>query len=774
MADVEGRWAGGRRISFAPILAAALFVGVICQRGRAEPAELRPRVTLKAHEDTVLAVAFSPDGQRLATGGKDERHLLWDLKTNRYVRAFDHDSAISQIRWSPTGTVLGVRGHSGPPVLIDPVKFVAQDMSDNLRLATTKDFAFTRNGQSLLITIGRAVTDPDDTPDELLIWGPFDGFDGFGTLTAGKLRTGLADRQPVPEFKVGRAGQGLDGTLDGATVACQGEVNLKDGCQAIVSVFDVAAGKLTGMIEGDSYSKGAFEGMLRFSPDGGSLLYRKSDRKFAVWDLAAKKDRVEFGADNELTCVGCSPGGCFVAGAQGDKVQVWDARTAQLVYVLAGAGASIAAIDISPGARLVAAAAGNDVLFWALPLANTNDAGLPPAAQPMQAWPPAAPDRRPLAGVPTSPPASQPADEDNPGATARVASIHELASGPQKGDESEDGKLDAPEVRPYAALRSRGNAVLTANFSSDARTLVTAQSSGPVKLWDVATGQPQRSTDRDFDARQLALAPDGHTVAAVDTEGRLLLEDVAADHWRQVDGAEKNSALLFDPISGQFLCGHWDGSVSFWKLGSVNDAEGDKLVRELKGGGKILRLAMSPDGSLLAASGLNRAEQREDAGQQGPTLEVTVWDLKTGEVVASATGGQYEFVPAVGFANDGRTLLYRQNARELIAWDIKGPKRMRMIPLPSPVRLAAFSPDGSCVAMLAAPDERNGQRAAVRILDVASGRVLWELTGIAPTDMVRCVGFSPDGKTVVANSGKVALLWSLPGKTGTPATRPGR
>jgi WD40 repeat protein len=150
---------------------------------------------------------------------------------------------------------------------------------------------------------------------------------------------------------------------------------------------------------------------------------------------------------------------------------------------------------------------------------------------------------------------------------------------------------------------------------------------------------------------------------------------------------------------------------------------------------------------------------------------VTVWDLESGEVIASATGGPCEFVPAVGFANNGRTLLYRQNAREVIAWDLKGPRRMRMTALPFPVRLACFSPDGSYIATLAAQDELLGRRPAVRVSEVATGKLLWDLTGIAVDATVRCLCFSPDGKTVAANSGKVTLLWSLP-TSPAPATQP--
>ena len=70
--------------------------------------------TLGSHADTVNAVAFSPDGQLLASGGDDYACKLWDVQLKRRVATFEHivnrsRSQIKAVGFSPDGQLLRVR-----------------------------------------------------------------------------------------------------------------------------------------------------------------------------------------------------------------------------------------------------------------------------------------------------------------------------------------------------------------------------------------------------------------------------------------------------------------------------------------------------------------------------------------------------------------------------------------------------------------------------------------------------------------------------------------
>jgi WD40 repeat protein len=62
---------------------------------------------LHGHTDEVFAVAFHPDGKRLATAGRDGAVWLWDLERGEVVaRLPGHSSYIWSLAFSPDGKTL--------------------------------------------------------------------------------------------------------------------------------------------------------------------------------------------------------------------------------------------------------------------------------------------------------------------------------------------------------------------------------------------------------------------------------------------------------------------------------------------------------------------------------------------------------------------------------------------------------------------------------------------------------------------------------------------
>ncbi len=67
-------------------------------------------IVASGHTGPVWCVAWSPDGERIATGGIDAQVILWNASNLRKVLHFDQETAVGVVSWSPDGRFLVSEG----------------------------------------------------------------------------------------------------------------------------------------------------------------------------------------------------------------------------------------------------------------------------------------------------------------------------------------------------------------------------------------------------------------------------------------------------------------------------------------------------------------------------------------------------------------------------------------------------------------------------------------------------------------------------------------
>ena len=249
--------------------------------------------TIETGNHRVAAVAFSPDGTRLLTGGLDTRVNLWDLATGEKLESFsEHRSPINGLCW-----------------LNDGAGFISSDKAGYVHITdfeSNEDDEILQKGKQAMAVCIR----------------DFDGL--IATGNGGKVIIRDADEEVLRSFSVKDklAVKALSFSPDGRLLAVADSAGL-------IALRDPDSGELVRELK--KHSRMALS--LAFSPDGTKLVSGGLDRQVFVWDLTTGKPIWSLeGHKAGIYAVAFSPDGKMIVTSSRERaLYFWDAKTGQRI-----------------------------------------------------------------------------------------------------------------------------------------------------------------------------------------------------------------------------------------------------------------------------------------------------------------------------------------------------------------------------------------------------------------------------------------------------------